>query len=166
MDYTQGEQAMAWASLRSMLGRRTAVDSARHPKLIRLPPGKQYALEWRIEAAHRVQAGRQLLSQGAVSRLADHLPDDRTGLAEGLIYRTFRYPDRQIKRKKEERIEVDIVPILWHLPAHLTNVLAAEILANPGFDEVELERWLDKYQIDRAQPLPDLKHMTRAQAKA
>ena len=165
MEYTQFEQALAWASLRSMLGQRTAVGSDRHPKLMRLSPGKQFALEWRIEAAHRVQAGRQLLSQRAVTRLSEHLPDDRTGLAEGLIYRTFNHPDRQTKRTKEERVKVDIVQVLWHLPAHLTNVLAAQILANPGFDEVELDRWLENHDFDRTQPLPNLKKMQVTPAK-
>ena len=165
MNYTQFERAMAWASLRSMLGRRTAVGSDRHPKLIRLTPGKQYALEWRLEAAHRVQAGRQLLSQRLVTTLADRLPDDRTGQAEGLIYRTFNHPDRQIKRTKAERAQIDIVSILWHLSAPLTERLAAEILANPDFDEIDLERWLDKYQIDRNQSLPNLKGLKSAPIK-
>lgn len=166
MEYTQFERSIAWAFLRSKLARRTNVGRDRHPKLIRLSPGKQFALGWRIEAAHRVQAGRQRLAPLMVKNLSERLPDDRTGLAEGLIYETFSNLARQVDHSKDGRVQVDIVPILWHLPSHLVNALASEILANPSFDEVDLDRWLDRFQIDRKQTLPNLKQMKNAAPKA
>lgn len=166
MTPTPFEEALANALLREKLGKRAVMSSFQQTKFHKLPPGKKLALAWRLEAAHRVQAGRQPLTDFIVTRLSDRLPADSVGLAEGIIYYTFCHPNRQVKKAKDERIQIDILPILWHLPGPLCNVLASEIMTKPGFDEEDLTVWLDKHDIDTTQPLPDLKRMRMAPAKA
>lgn len=165
MEYTQLEACMARASLLSKICQRANVPPAEQLKFTRLSPGKQYALEWRVEAAHHVQEGRQLVSKAMVNKLSERLPDDKTGMAEGVIYRTFENAVRKTRKKETDRVQINILSVLWHLPTHLTHVLAAEILANPMFDTLDLDRWLTKYEIDRTKPLPSLKHMKRAAVK-
>lgn len=165
MDYSPFEEALATALLREKLGKRTVMSSFQQTKFHKLPPGKKLALAWRLEAAHRVQAGRQPLTDFIVTRLSDRLPPDSVGLAEGIIYYTFCHPNRQVKKANDERVHVDILPILWHLPGPLCNVLASEIMTKPGFDEEDLAAWLDKHGIDQSKTLPDLKHMRMEPAK-
>lgn len=165
MPYSPFEESLANALLREKLGKRAVMSSFQQTKFHKLPPGKKLALAWRLEAAHRVQAGRQPLTDFIVTRLSDRLPPDSIGLAEGIIYYTFCHPNRQVKKAKDERVQVDILPILWHLPGPLCNVLASEIMTNPGFDEEDLAVWLDKHDIDLSKPLPDLKHMRMEPAK-
>lgn len=165
MEYSPFEHAHADALLREKMGKRAVMSVFQQTKFYKLSPGKKLALAWRLEAAHRAQAGRQPLTDYVVTRLSERLPDDKVGIAEEIIYRTFCYPNRQAKKRKDPRIQIDILPILWHLPGHLCNVLAAAIMAKPGFDEEDLDQWLDKHEIDRNQPLPDLKRMRMAPAK-
>ena len=101
MEYTQLESSQALAWLRARINYRAAVPPSSLPKVMSLSPGKQYALEWRIEAAYRAQAGRQRVSKFMINRLAERLPDDRTGLSEGLIFLTFEHakgPTRPMSR--------------------------------------------------------------------
>lgn len=165
MEYTQLESSQAMAWLRSRINYRASVSPADLPKVMSLPPGKQYALEWRIEAAYRAQAGRQRISKFMINRLAERLPDDRTGLSEGLIFLTFEHA-KGPNKSDPTHVPVDILPILWHLPGHLCNILAAQILANPKFSTADLDAWLNQHGVNRNQPLPDLKHMRTAPAKA
>lgn len=165
MDYSPFEGALANALLREKLGKRAVMSSFQQAKFHKLSVGKKLALAWRLEAAHRAQAGRQPLTDFIVTRLSDRLPPDSVGLAEGIIYYTFCHPNRQVKKAKDERVQVDILPILWHLSGPLCNVLASEIMTKPGFDEEDLAAWLDKHAIDRAKPLPDLKQMRMEPAK-
>lgn len=165
MEYTQLESSQALAWLRARINYRAAVPPSNLPKVMSLSPGKQYALEWRIEAAYRAQAGRQRVSKFMINRLAERLPDDRTGLSEGLIFLTFEHA-KGPNKSDPTHVQIDILPILWHLPGHLCNVLAAQILANPKFSTADLDAWLTQHSINRNQPLPDLKHMRMAPAKA
>lgn len=165
MEYSQLESAQAQAWLQARINYRGAIAHTELPKIANLSPGKQYGLEWRIEAAYRAQAGRQRVSKFMINRLAERLPDDKVGLSEGLIFHAFEYADRPPKKTEQNHVQIDILPILWHLPGHLCNVLAAQILADPKFSTVDLNAWLDQHEIDRNQPLPDLKHMRMAPAK-
>lgn len=165
MEYSQLESAQAQAWLQARINYRGAVPHTELPKTANLSPGKQYGLEWRIEAAYRAQVGRQRVSKFMINRLAERLPDDKVGLSEGLIFHTFEYANRPPKKTEQSHIQIDILPVLWHLPGHLCNVLAAQILANPKFNTADLNAWLDQHSIDRSQPLPDLKHMRMAPAK-
>lgn len=166
MEYSQLESAQAQAWLQARINYRGAVPHTELPKTTNLSPGKQYGLEWRIEAAYRAQVGRQRVSKFMINRLAERLPDDKVGLSEGLIFHTFEYANRPPKKTEQSHVQIDILPILWHLPGHLCNVLAAQILANPKFSTADLDVWLTQHNIDRNQPLPDLKHMRMAPAKA
>lgn len=165
MQYTQLESSQAKAWLQSRINHRAAVPHSDLAKPMSLSPGRQYALEWRIEAAYRAQVGRQRVSKFMINRLAERLPDDKVGLSEGLIFHTFEYANRPGKKTEQNHVQIDILPILWHLPGHLCNVLAAQILANPKFGTADLDAWLTQHGIDRDQPLPDLKHMRMAPAK-
>ena len=166
MQYTQLESSQAKAWLQSRINYRAAVSHSELTKPMNLSPGKQYALEWRIEAAYRAQVGRQRVSKFMINRLAERLPDDKVGLSEGLIFHTFEYANRPPKKTEQNHVQIDILPILWHLPGHLCNVLAAQILANPTFGTADLDAWLNQHSINRSQSLPDLKHMRMAPAKA
>lgn len=165
MEYTQLESSQARAWLQSRVGYRGAVPLEELSKATNLSPGRQYALEWRIEAAYRVQVGRQRVSKFMINRLAERLPDDKVGLSEGLIFHTFEYANRPGKKTEQNHVQIDILPILWHLPGHLCNVLAAQILADPKFSTADLDAWLNQHGVNRNQPLPDLKHMRMAPAK-
>lgn len=166
MQYTQLESSQAKACLQSRINYRAAVPHSDLAKYMSLSPGKQYALEWRIEAAYRAQVGRQRVSKFMINRLAERLPDDKVGLSEGLIFHTFEYANRPPKKAEQNHVQIDILPILWHLPGHLCSVLAAQILANPKFGTADLDAWLNQHGVNRNQPLPDLKHMRMAPAKA
>lgn len=166
MEYTQLESSQAKAWLRSRVSYRGAVPLEELPKAANLSPGKQYALAWRIEAAYRAQVGRQRVSRLMMNQLAQRLPDDKVGLSEGLIFHTFEHANRPGKKTEQNHVQIDILPILWHLPGHLCNVLAAQILANPKFNTADLDDWLAKHEIDRNEPLPSLKRMRMAPAKA
>lgn len=166
MQYTQLESSQAKAWLQSRINYRAAVPHSDLAKPMSLSPGKQYALEWRIEAAYRAQVGRQRVSKFMINRLAERLPDDKVGLSEGLIFHTFEYANRPPKKTEQNHVQIDILPILWHLPGHLCSVLAAQILANPKFGTADLDVWLNQHGVNRNQPLPDLKHMRMASAKA
>ena len=165
MDYTQLEACMACALLRSNISQRAQVPLIDQAKFNRLSPGKQYALEWRIEAAYQAQEGRQLVSKAMVTRLSERLPDDKVGMAEGVIFHAFEDAIRATRRKETDRVRINILAILWHLPTHLTHVLAAQILATPTFNTLDLDAWLDRYGIDRNQSLPSPKGMKAAPAK-
>ena len=166
MQYTQLESAQTRAWLQARINYRGAVPHTELAKVMNLSPGKQYALGWRIEAAYRAQVGRQRVSKFMINRLAERLPDDKVGLSEGLIFHTFEYANRPPKKTEQSHVQIDILPVLWHLPGHLCNVLAAQILANPKFGTADLDVWLNQHGIDRDQPLPDLKHMRKTPAKA
>lgn len=165
MEYTQLESSQARAWLQSRVSYRGAVPLEELSKATNLSPGRQYALEWRIEAAYRAQVGRQRVSRLMMNQLASRLPDDKVGLSEGLIFHTFEYANRPGKKTEQNHVQIDILPILWHLPGHLCNVLAAQILANPKFGTTDLDDWLTKHEIDRTQTLPSLKRMKMAPAK-
>lgn len=165
MEYTQLETCMAGALLRSKISQRAQVPAAEQAKLSRLSPGKQYALEWRIEAAYQAQEGRQLVSKAMINRLSNRLPDDKDGMAEGIVFHAFEDAIRKTRRKETDRVRIDILAILWHLPVHLVHVLAAQILANPTFNTLDLDAWLDKYGVERDQSLPSPKGMKAAPAK-
>lgn len=165
MDYGTYVQPLATALLRDKLNRRAIMSRFQQTQFDKLSPGKKLAFAWRLEAAYRAQVGRYPLTDTLVKRLSERLPDDAIGLAEGIIYYTFGQLNRKAERSLANSSDLDILPILWHLPGHLCNVLASEIMSNPSFDEVDLTRWLDKHDIDVAQPLPDLKHMRMEPAK-